>query len=76
VHLHCLVIDGVYRSGSGSNGWAATWRDGTTHVTSEPLELIEKLVALIPAPRACTVRCHDVLAPAPRISRSKGLSGF
>jgi hypothetical protein len=40
------------------------WRDGTTHVTFEPLELIEKLVALIPAPRAHTVRYHGVLAPA------------
>jgi len=42
------------------------WRDGTTHVTFEPLDLIEKLVALIPAPRAHTVRYHGVLAPAAR----------
>jgi hypothetical protein len=27
------------------------WRDGTTHVIFEPLELIEKLAALVPAPR-------------------------
>ena len=27
------------------------WRDGTTHKIFEPLELIEKLAALVPAPR-------------------------
>jgi hypothetical protein len=27
------------------------WRYGTTHVIFEPLELMEKLAALVPAPR-------------------------
>jgi len=27
------------------------WRDGTTHVVYEPLELIERLAALVPPPR-------------------------
>jgi len=27
------------------------WRDGTTHVIYEPLELIERLAALVPPPR-------------------------
>ena len=27
------------------------WRDGTTHVILEPLELVEKLAALVPPPR-------------------------
>ena len=27
------------------------WRDGTTHVIFEPLELIEKLAPLVPPPR-------------------------
>jgi hypothetical protein len=40
------------------------WRDGTTHVIFEPLELIEKLCALIPRPRAHTVRYHGLLGPA------------
>ena len=39
------------------------WRDGTTHVVLDPLELIERLVALIPAPRANQLRYHGVLAP-------------
>ncbi len=42
------------------------WRDGTTHVAFEPLELIDRLAALIPPPRFHTVRYHGVLA-----SRSK-----
>lgn len=39
------------------------WHDGTTHVLFTPHELIEKLVALIPPPRANLVRYHGVLAP-------------
>ena len=40
------------------------WRDGTTHVVFEPLQLLEKLSALVPAPRAHLVRYSGVLAPA------------
>ena len=40
------------------------WRDGTTHVVYEPLELLEKLSALVPVPRAHVVRYAGVLAPA------------
>jgi len=42
------------------------WNDGTTHVAFEPLELIDRLAALVPPPRFHTVRYHGVLA-----SRSK-----
>jgi hypothetical protein len=42
------------------------WRDGTTQVAFEPLELIDRLAALVPPPRFHTVRYHGVLA-----SRSK-----
>ncbi len=42
------------------------WRDGTTHIGFEPLELLEKLAALIPPPRVNLVRYHGVLAPASR----------
>ena len=40
------------------------WRDGTTHVVLEPLELLEKLVAIVPAPKAHLVRYAGILAPA------------
>jgi hypothetical protein len=42
------------------------WRDGTTHVVFEPLELLEKLAALVPPPRVNLVRYHGILAPAAR----------
>jgi hypothetical protein len=38
-------------------------RDGSTHLLLDPLELIEKLSVLIPAPRFHTLRFHGVLAP-------------
>jgi hypothetical protein len=38
-------------------------RDGSTHWLLDPLELIEKLAVLIPAPRFHTLRFHGVLAP-------------
>jgi len=39
------------------------WGDGTTHIILSPLELIEKLAALVPPPRVNLVRYHGVLAP-------------
>ena len=39
-------------------------RDGTTHIILTPLQMLEKLSALIPAPRAHSVRYAGVLAPA------------
>jgi len=39
------------------------WRDGTTHMVFTPMELMEKLAALVPAPRVNLVRYHGVLAP-------------
>ena len=40
------------------------WRDGTSRVVFSPMEFLEKLVALVPKPRANTVRYHGVLGPA------------
>ena len=40
------------------------WRDGSTHVSFEPLEVVEELAALVPPPRFNLVRYHGVLAPA------------
>ena len=34
------------------------WRNGTTHVIFEPLELVEKLAALVPRPRFNLVRYY------------------
>ena len=42
------------------------WSDGTTAILLSPLELIEKLSALVPPPRQNTVRYHGILAPNAR----------
>jgi hypothetical protein len=39
------------------------WRDGTTHLRFEPVELMERLAAQIPKPRANLVLYAGVLAP-------------
>jgi hypothetical protein len=39
------------------------WRDGTTHILMERRELLERLVPLIPPPRAHQVRYHGILGP-------------
>lgn len=46
------------------------WNNGTTYVVFHPLELLEKLAALVPAPRTHLVRYSGVLAPAAK-SRSR-----
>ena len=40
------------------------WRDGTTHIVMQPRDLIDRIVPLIPPPRAHQVRYHGILAPA------------
>ena len=51
------------------------WRDGTTHVVFTPHELIEKLIPLIPRPRAHLVRYHGILGPAAK-DRAKVVPRF
>jgi len=42
------------------------WDDGTTHFVFRPLELLERLAALVPPPRHNLVVYHGVLAPRHR----------
>ncbi len=39
------------------------WSDGTRHLLLSPMELLEKLAALVPPPRFHLLRYHGVLAP-------------
>jgi hypothetical protein len=39
------------------------YRDGTTHLVLEPLELMARLAALVPPPRMHLTRYHGVFAP-------------
>jgi len=43
------------------------WADGTTGITLSPLELLEKLAALVPLPRVHLVRYGGCLAPHSRL---------
>lgn len=54
LHFHTLALDGVFPY--------ALSRD-TTHVVMERRELFERLVPLIPPPRAHQFRYHGILAP-------------
>jgi hypothetical protein len=40
------------------------WSDGTTHLIYEPMELMERLAALVPPPRFNITRFYGVLGPA------------
>jgi hypothetical protein len=39
------------------------YRDGTTHIVLEPLDLMARLAALVPPPRMHLMRYHGVFAP-------------
>jgi hypothetical protein len=58
------------------------WSDGTTGITLSPLELLEKLAALVPLPRVHLVRSGGCLAPHSHLRgasrptpRQQGLDG-
>jgi hypothetical protein len=58
------------------------WSDGTTGIKLSPLELLEKLAALVPVPRAHLVRYGGCLAPHSRLRaaiiptpRQQGMDG-
>jgi hypothetical protein len=46
------------------------WADGTTGITLSPLELLEKLAALVPLPRVHLVRYGGCLAPHSHLRRT------
>jgi gamma-glutamylcyclotransferase (GGCT)/AIG2-like uncharacterized protein YtfP len=43
------------------------YRDGTTHIVMEPLDLMARLAALVPPPRMHRTRFHGVFAPHSRL---------
>ncbi len=43
------------------------YREGTTHIVMSPLELLQRLAALVPRPRLHLIRFHGVLAPHARL---------
>lgn len=55
---------------SGATGSNGRWRNGTTFVDHEPLELNERLEPLIPMPRIHFLFHHGLLAPHARLRPS------
>jgi hypothetical protein len=52
------------------------YRNGTTHVISEPLDFIARLAALVPNPRVNLTRFHGVFAPNSKYrARDAGQAG-
>ena len=45
----------------------SAYRDGTTHVIFEPLDLLSRLAALVPKPKVNLTRFHGVFAPNHRL---------
>jgi hypothetical protein len=43
--------------------FALPWRDAMTHLVMSPLELMQRLAALVPRPGLHPIRFHDALAP-------------
>jgi len=59
-----LALERLSEHGDGRLRYTlkSRWRDGTSAVLLEPLDLIARLCALIPAPRFHTLRYHGVFA--------------
>jgi hypothetical protein len=49
-------------SGQGRYTLKTPYRDGTTHIALEPLELMARLAALVPPPRMHLTLYHGVFA--------------
>ncbi len=61
-----LAVERLERLASGRLAYRmkTPWRNGTTHVIMSDGELVEKLAALVPAPRFQLVRYFGILASA------------
>src|SRR5262245_43054949 len=59
LHFHWIFQEGVYLDRTNTHPWS----DGTTGIRLSPMELIEKLAALVPLPRMHLVRYGGCLAP-------------
>src|SRR5438046_8917253 len=64
-----VALERLQEDASGDLVYTFTkpWSDGTTGITLSPLELLEKLAALVPLPRVHLVRYGGCLAPHSRL---------
>jgi hypothetical protein len=59
----CGGSHGADRIRPGALHLKTPYRDGTTHIVLEPLDLMARLAALVPPPRMHLTRYHGVFAP-------------
>jgi hypothetical protein len=64
-----VAVDRMALTASGQVRYSlkTPYRDGTTHIMLEPLDLIARLAALVPPPRMHLTRYHGVFAPHSRL---------
>jgi hypothetical protein len=60
-----VAVERLALTSSGQVRYAlkTPYRDGTTHIVMEPLDLMARLAALVPPPRMHLTRFHGVFAP-------------
>jgi hypothetical protein len=60
-----VAVDRMALTASGQVRYSlkTPYRDGTTHIVLEPLDLMARLAALVPSPRMHLTRYHGVFAP-------------
>lgn len=60
-----IAVERLALTASGQVRYAlkTAYRDGTTHIVLEPLDLMARLAALVPPPRMHLTRFHGVFAP-------------
>jgi hypothetical protein len=60
-----VAVDRMALTSSGQVRYTlkTPYRDGTTHIVVEPLDLMARLAALVPPPRMHLTRYHGVFAP-------------
>ena len=60
-----VAVDRMALTASGQVRYSlkTPYRDGTTHIVLEPLDLMARLAALVPPPRMHLTRYHGVFAP-------------
>ena len=67
-----MSLERLVQDANGDLGYTFThpWSDGTTGIRLAPLELLEKLAALVPLPHVHLVRYGGCLAPHSHLRRA------
>ncbi len=72
-----VAVDRLALTSSGQVRYTlkTPYRDGTTHIVVEPLDLMARLAALVPPPRMHLTRYHGVFAPHSKLRAAVAPAG-